>query len=61
MKKDRTLRIRCTRETEKAFKKFVIDSEAPSSEQALLILLDARKRLKELQPIRVAVEPVGRT
>jgi len=60
MKKDRVLRIRCCRDTEKRFKRFVVDSEAPSSEQALLNLLNRSERLKDLEPGRIAVEPLGK-
>jgi len=60
MKKDRVLRIRCSRDTEKRFKRFVIDSEAPNSEKALINLLDRSERLKELEPGRIAVEPAGK-
>jgi len=60
MKKDRVLRIRCCRDTEKRFKRFIIDSEAPNSEKALLNLLDRSEHLKELEPRRIAVEPAER-
>jgi len=61
MPKDRMLRIRCSRETEKRFKRFVVDSEATNFEKALINLLDKAERLKDLEPGRIAVEPVGRS
>jgi len=61
LKKDRVLRIRCCKDTEKRFKRFVRDSEAPNSEKALINLLDKAERLKELEPGRIAVEPTGRS
>jgi len=61
MKKDRVLRIRCSRDTEKRFKRFVIDSEARNAEKALINLLDKAERLKELEPGRIAVEPISRS
>jgi len=59
--KTRTLRIKCSKETQRRFKRFMIDSEAPNSEKALINLLDKAERLKELEPGRIAVEPAGKT
>jgi len=48
------IQIRCSKQTEKRFKKFVIDSDAHNYEEALIILLDRADRP------RIAVEPAER-
>lgn len=57
LKSDQTiLFIRCGKNTAKAFKRFVIDTEAKNYEEALLILLEKAKELKEPRVSRAALE-----